>query len=88
VSVLEAEVSPNLLATKLYIPPRRKNLVSRPRLIQTLHSAWQQDKKLVLISASAGYGKTTLVAEWLAALTQDPLSEGAGVQIRSGFLLI
>jgi LuxR family transcriptional regulator, maltose regulon positive regulatory protein len=76
----EAEVSPNLLATKLYIPPRRKNLVSRPRLIQTLHSAWQQDKKLILVSASAGYGKTTLVTEWLAALTQDPFSKGTGVQ--------
>lgn len=55
----------NLLATKLYIPPARKNLVPRLRLIQTLNDAWQQDKKLTLVSASAGYGKTTLVIEWL-----------------------
>jgi len=61
-------MSPNLLATKLYIPPARKNLVPRQRLIQTLEEAWQQDKKLTLVSASAGYGKTTLVIEWLRGL--------------------
>jgi LuxR family maltose regulon positive regulatory protein len=64
----EVVVSPNLLATKLYIPPVRKNLVSRPRLVRLLDEARQQDKKLTLISASAGYGKTTLVAEWLRSV--------------------
>ena len=51
----------NLLVTKLYTPPERKNLVPRLRLIHMLNKAWQQDKKLTLVSASAGYGKTTLV---------------------------
>lgn len=55
----------NLLATKLFIPPRRKEIVSRPRLIEKLDAAWQQDKKLTLVSAGAGYGKSTLVTEWL-----------------------
>jgi len=54
-----------LLATKLYIPPTRKNLVPRPRLIQMLDEACQQGQKLTLVSASAGYGKTTLVTQWL-----------------------
>ena len=61
-------MSHNLLVTKLYIPPGRKNLVPRLRLVQILNEAWQQDKKLTLVSASAGYGKTTLVVEWLRSL--------------------
>jgi LuxR family maltose regulon positive regulatory protein len=52
-----------LLATKLYIPPVRSELVSRPRLIERLHAG--VDHKLTLVSAGAGFGKTTLVAEWL-----------------------
>ena len=56
----------NLLATKLYIPPGRKNHVPRPRLTQILDRTWQPDKKLTLVSAPAGYGKTTLVTEWLS----------------------
>jgi LuxR family maltose regulon positive regulatory protein len=69
--IAEADVSPNLLVTKLYTPLARKNLVQRQRLIQLLNDAWQQDKKLALISASAGYGKTTLVTEWLRGLQTD-----------------
>ena len=60
-------MSPNLLATKLYIPPVRKNLVLRPRLVRILDEAWQEGGKLALVSAPAGYGKTTLVTEWLCA---------------------
>lgn len=59
---------PDLLATKLYIPPVRKNLVSRAHLIQALNLAWQHDKNMILVSAPAGYGKTTLVTEWLGGL--------------------
>ena len=61
-------MSPNLIATKLYIPPGRKNHVPRPRLAQRLDQVWQQNKKLTLVSAAAGYGKTTLVTEWLHSL--------------------
>jgi LuxR family maltose regulon positive regulatory protein len=52
-----------LLATKLYIPPVRSELISRPRLIERLSAG--MDRKLTLVSAAAGFGKTTLVAEWL-----------------------
>jgi LuxR family transcriptional regulator, maltose regulon positive regulatory protein len=55
----------NILATKLFIPPARANLVLRLRLIQNLNDAWQHDKKLILVSAPAGYGKTTLITDWL-----------------------
>ncbi|HSF83066.1 MAG TPA: LuxR C-terminal-related transcriptional regulator [Anaerolineales bacterium] len=61
-------MSPNLLTTKLYTPPTRKNLVPRPRLIRLLDEAWQEGIKLTLVSAPAGYGKTTLVTEWLSGL--------------------
>jgi LuxR family maltose regulon positive regulatory protein len=56
-------MSTPLLTTKLYIPPVRPNLVSRPRLIERLNAGL--DRKLTLISAPAGFGKTTLVTEWL-----------------------
>jgi LuxR family maltose regulon positive regulatory protein len=60
-----------LLQTKLYIPPLRPNLVSRPRLIERLNHGLQLGHKLTLISAPAGFGKTTLVLDWLSALTQN-----------------
>ena len=53
-----------LLTTKLYIPPVRPNLVSRPRLIERLNAGLH--RKLTLISAPAGFGKTTLLSEWAA----------------------
>jgi len=52
-----------ILATKLYIPPLRPNVVLRPRLIERLNEGLQ--RKLILISAPAGFGKTTLVSEWV-----------------------
>jgi LuxR family maltose regulon positive regulatory protein len=52
-----------LLRTKLFIPRPRKNLVSRPRLIECLNAGL--DKKLTLIAAPAGFGKTTLLSEWI-----------------------
>ena len=61
-----------LLETKLYIPKWRAGLVSRPRLIERMQQGIE--RKLTLISASAGFGKTTLLAEWLAA---TPASERA-----------
>ena len=52
-----------ILATKLYIPPLRPHIVSRPRLIERLNEGLH--RKLILISAPAGFGKTTLVSEWV-----------------------
>lgn len=53
-----------ILATKLYIPVPRTKAVIRPRLMDRLNEGL--DRKLTLISASAGFGKTTLVSEWVA----------------------
>ena len=60
-----------LLQTKLYIPPPRPNLVRRSRLIDHLSQGLQQGKKLSLISAPAGFGKTTLVTEWVGKIRFD-----------------
>jgi LuxR family maltose regulon positive regulatory protein len=53
-----------ILQTKLYIPPIRPELVSRSRLIERLNAGLHH--KLTLVSAPAGFGKTTLVSEWVA----------------------
>src|SRR5689334_3650999 len=53
-----------LLNTKLNVPPVRQSHVQRIELIQKLNKL--QEYKLALIVASAGYGKTALVSEWIA----------------------
>src|SRR5437016_5510313 len=57
-------MSTPILATKLYIPPPGPHVVQRPHLIARLNEGLH--RKLTLISAPAGFGKTTLVSEWLA----------------------
>jgi LuxR family maltose regulon positive regulatory protein len=59
-------MSGDLLRTKLYIPPLRPNNVPRPRLIARLDLGFQQGCRLTLVSAPAGFGKTTLITEWLS----------------------
>ncbi len=56
-----------ILATKLYVPRPRPKVVARPRLIERLNEGLRG--KLILISAPAGFGKTTLVSEWIASCT-------------------
>ena len=65
--------NPPILATKLYIPPPRTNLVARPRLFARMNEGLHH--KLTLVSAPAGFGKTTLVTAWIddLRLTIDDL---------------
>lgn len=55
----------DLLASKLNIPPLRPSLVPRPRLIDRLDEGLRANRGLTLVSAPAGFGKTTLVVDWL-----------------------
>lgn len=64
--IYNSQVPETLLQTKLYIPPLRPNLVPRPQLIQRLNQGLQLGHKVTLVSAPAGFGKTTLVSEWVA----------------------
>ncbi len=69
-----------LLQTKLYIPPIWPELVSRPRLIERLNAGL--NRKLTLISAPAGFGKTTLVSEWATGCEQlEPKVRTGGMHL-------
>jgi LuxR family maltose regulon positive regulatory protein len=59
-------MSAPILATKLYAPPPRPRLVLRPRLIEQLNEGLRSSHRLTLISAPAGFGKTTLISEWVS----------------------
>ena len=52
-----------LIATKLFVPTSRRGLVTRPRLSELLRRG--AESRLTLVSAPAGFGKTTLLAAWL-----------------------
>ena len=58
-------MSTPLLKTKLYVPPTRPDLVSRPRLIERLNAGL--NRRLTLVSAPAGSGKPTLLSKWVAS---------------------
>ena len=62
-----------LLETKLYVPRSQHGLVPRPRLSERLDRG--AASKLLLVSAPAGFGRTTLLAEWLAAEPAAPIDE-------------
>ncbi|MBW4438387.1 MAG: hypothetical protein KME04_14705 [Pleurocapsa minor GSE-CHR-MK-17-07R] len=71
---------PTILTTKLYVPPQRANVVLRPRLVERLNEGLGH--RLTLVSAPAGFGKTTLVSEWVAACAQsDPKVSAAWLSL-------
>ena len=55
-----------LLVTKFQIAPLRPDLVLRSRLIEQLNDSKRRRQRLVLVSAPAGFGKTTLINEWIS----------------------
>jgi LuxR family maltose regulon positive regulatory protein len=62
-----------LLETKFYVPRSRRDLLLRPRLSERLDRGGAS--KLMLVSAPAGFGKTTLLSAWLAAGPAAPSDE-------------
>ncbi len=75
-----------ILATKIYVPPPRLRIVMRPRLIDQLNNGLSLKCKLTMISAPAGFGKTTLISEWVAScerpVTWLSLDEGDNDSVR------
>ncbi len=59
---------PPLLATKLNIPPQPANLVHRARLMQQIDAGMQ--RKLTLVTAPAGFGKTTVLSDWIVSVKE------------------
>jgi LuxR family transcriptional regulator, maltose regulon positive regulatory protein len=62
----------HILATKLYMPHLRTHLVPRAHLVERLRQ--RMEGRLTLISAPAGFGKTTLLAQWLASESSMPVA--------------
>ncbi|MEV5967542.1 LuxR C-terminal-related transcriptional regulator [Kribbella sp. NPDC051952] len=55
-----------VVATKLFTPARRVGVVARPRLRARLEGTLARGHRLTLVSAPAGFGKTTLLSDWVA----------------------
>src|SRR5436305_8216137 len=70
-----------ILATKLYLPRLRPNVVIRPRLIERLNQGLH--RKLTLIAAPAGFGKTTLVSAWVEGI-ERPRARTAWLSLDEG----
>ncbi len=68
-----------VLITKLFPPPLKTDLVERQNLIDLLSAG--QDRKITLISAPAGSGKSVLISAWLDQLSQLPDHEAAWLSL-------
>jgi LuxR family maltose regulon positive regulatory protein len=58
----------NLLTTKIRLPALPAKRVQRSRLLQKLNEGLGSNRRITLVSAPAGFGKTTCIAEWVNAL--------------------
>ncbi len=74
----------SILATKLYIPPSSQNYVLRQRLVDRLNQGL--DRKLTLVSAPAGFGKTALVSEWAKCCGHNEPAAPGETPIRTAWL--
>ena len=63
-------MSTTVLATKLFVPSRRERMVVRSRLAEQLDTSLADDHRLTLVSAPAGFGKTTLLSGWVDSLAR------------------
>jgi pimeloyl-ACP methyl ester carboxylesterase len=75
--ILEEYMALQLLATKTEMPPPRPHLVTRHRLLERLDNGLAAGSALVFVSAPAGYGKTTVLSDWVLHL--ECLSRPVGV---------
>ncbi|MDR7083717.1 LuxR family maltose regulon positive regulatory protein [Arthrobacter ginsengisoli] len=69
-----------VLATKLHVPVPRPQAVPRPHLLKRLDEGFNSGRRLTAVSAPAGFGKTTLLSEWIAH------RRGNGPDVRVGWL--
>ena len=75
----------SILATKLFRPPPRPGAILRPRLIERLSEGRGPGRALTLISAPAGFGKSTLLSAWIdQSVRQDPRLRVAWLSLDEG----
>ncbi len=68
----------SLWATKFHRPPTPPKQVHRPRLNQRLNAGLEAGRRVTLVSAPAGFGKTTCVSEWLGTLDRPAATRSGG----------
>jgi LuxR family maltose regulon positive regulatory protein len=74
-----------VLATKLFMPPPRPHAVLRPRLIERLSEDQGRGRALTLVSAPAGFGKSTLLSTWIDQRARhDPNFRAAWLSLDEG----
>ena len=74
-----------MLATKLFAPARRSQAVARTRLAEQLDTTLEPGHRLTLVSAPAGFGKTTVLSDWVARLGErDPDVRTAWLSLDDG----
>jgi LuxR family maltose regulon positive regulatory protein len=71
-------MSTPVLVTKLFIPPPPPNALRRPKLIEWLDKG--QHRKLTLMAAPAGFGKSTLMSQWVACCERPDAVRGPRVR--------
>jgi LuxR family maltose regulon positive regulatory protein len=64
----------NLLATKFHRPPLPTRWIHRPQLIQQLDGGLASNRQIILVSAPAGFGKTSCIVEWVNQLDHWPVA--------------
>ena len=75
----------SVLATKFHVPAPRRHAVARPRLVDPLTSESLADRKLTLVCAPAGFGKTTLLSQWVRRVqVADPEVRIAWLSVDAG----
>jgi len=67
-----SNIIPDILSTKLFVPRARSPIVDRSRLLTQPEDG--PPSAIILLSAPAGYGKTTLVPDWLCSRTPDAVA--------------
>ncbi len=77
-------MSTPLLSTKFNIPPVGTKFVNRPRLLRILDAGLEKNSSLILVCGPAGYGKTSVVCDWLRSLPQSHPNNIAWLTLESG----
>ena len=78
-------VSTAVLATKLFAPAPRSQAVARTRLTERLDATLEAGHRLTLVSAPAGFGKTTVLSDWVARVAErDPHVRTAWLSLDDG----
>ena len=70
------------------IPPLRPGLVNRPRLVRRMNEGLHLGQRLTLVAAPAGFGKTTVIREWISTLTGETASNNPEQRVDAAWLTL